>query len=91
MLFILTAVYGTSHGLVEGAEKALIAELAAGRGKGKAFGIYNMFIGFAALVASATFGMVWDHFGSIAAFAGSGAIALIAAIVLLFRKRNDGF
>jgi predicted MFS family arabinose efflux permease len=85
LLFVLTAVYGTSHGLVEGAEKALIAELAAGRGKGKAFGIYNMLIGFAALVASAAFGMVWDRFGSGAAFVGSGAIALIAAVVLLYR------
>ena len=27
LLFVLAAVYGTSHGLVEGAEKALIAEL----------------------------------------------------------------
>jgi MFS family permease len=84
-LFILTAVYGTSHGLVEGAEKALVAELAEGKGKGKAFGIYNMLIGFAALAASSVFGIVWDQFGSIAAFAGSGAFALIAAVVLLWR------
>jgi MFS family permease len=84
-LFILTAVYGTSHGLVEGAEKALVAELAEGKGKGKAFGLYNMLIGFAALVASSMFGVVWDHFGSVTAFAGSGAFALIAAVVLLRR------
>jgi len=83
LLFVLAAVYGTSHGLVEGAEKALIAELATGNGKGKAFGSYNMLIGLAALAASATFGVVWDHFGSAAAFAGSGAVALIAAGTLL--------
>ena len=83
LLFVLAAVYGTSHGLVEGAEKALIAELAAGSGKGKAFGSYNMLIGLAALAASATFGVVWDHFGSAVAFAGSGAVALIAAGLLL--------
>jgi MFS family permease len=88
LLFILTAVYGTSHGLVEGAEKALIAELAAGKGKGKAFGLYNMFIGFAALIASATFGVIWDRFGSAVAFCGSGAFALIAAVVLLYRFRK---
>jgi MFS family permease len=84
-LFLLTAIYGTSHGLVEGAEKALVAELAPGKGKGTAFGLYNMFIGFAALVASSVFGIVWDRFGSVAAFAGSGSFALIAAIVLLLR------
>ncbi len=83
LLFVLAAIYGTSHGLVEGAEKALIAELSAGSGKGKAFGSYNMLIGFAALAASATFGLVWDRFGSAVAFAGSGVIALLAAGVLL--------
>ena len=83
LLFVLTAIYGTSHGLVEGAEKALIADLAAGRPKGKAFGSYNMLIGLAALGASATFGAVWDRFGSVVSFVGSGVVALIAAGVLL--------
>lgn len=83
VLFILSAIYGTSHGLVEGAEKALIAELASGNGTGKAFGSYNMLIGLAALAASVTFGVVWDHFGSAIAFAGSGTVALIAAGTLL--------
>jgi MFS family permease len=83
LLFLLTALYGTSHGLVEGAERALVAELALGDGRGKAFGAYNMAIGFAALAASTTFGFVWDRLGSAAAFAGSGAFALLAAGVLL--------
>jgi MFS-type transporter involved in bile tolerance (Atg22 family) len=84
-LFMLTAIYGTSHGLVEGAEKALIAELAEGRGRGKAFGAYNMLIGITALVASTTFGLVWDTLGDIIAFMGSGAFALLAAMLLLAR------
>ncbi len=82
-LFVLGAVYGTSHGVVEGAERALVAELAAGGGRGKAFGAYNMLTGFAALAASTAFGGVWDRFGSAAAFAGSGAFALLAAAALL--------
>lgn len=83
LLFVLAAIYGTSHGLVEGAERALVADLAAGSGKGKAFGAYNMLIGLAALAASTAFGLVWDRFGSVAAFAGSGAFALLAAGALL--------
>lgn len=83
LLFLLAAVYGTSHGLVEGAEKALIAELSAGNGTGRAFGTYNMLSGFAALAAGVAFGAVWDRFGSAAAFVGSGAVALVAAFVLL--------
>lgn len=82
-LFLLAAVYGTTHGLVEGAEKALVADLAAGSGRGRAFGAYNMLIGLSALAASVTFGAVWDRFGSVAAFAGSGAVALVATGLLL--------
>ncbi|MCB9558475.1 MAG: MFS transporter [Deltaproteobacteria bacterium] len=82
VLFLLTAAYGVSHGFTEGAEKALVAELAAGNGRGKAFGAYHMLIGFTALVASVTFGAVWDRFGDAVAFLGSGGIALIAAGVL---------
>jgi MFS family permease len=84
-LFALTAIYGTSHGLVEGAERALVAELAPGSNKGKAFGVYNMLIGFSALAASTSFGAIWDHFGSAVAFVGSGAVALLAAVTLLAR------
>jgi MFS family permease len=82
VLFAVAAAYGVSHGLVEGAERALVADLG-GHGKGKAFGAYNMLVGLAALAASTGFGLVWDRFGSVAAFAGSGAFALLAAGALL--------
>jgi MFS family permease len=85
LLFLLAALYGTSHGLVEGAEKALVAELASGSGKGRAFGAYNMVIGLTALASSTLFGLVWDRVGPLAAFVGSGAVALLAALVLLAR------
>ena len=85
LLFALAAVYGISHGLVEGAERALVAELAAREARGRAFGAYNMLAGLAALAASTTFGAVWDRFGDAVAFAGSGAVALVAAGVLLAR------
>jgi MFS family permease len=83
LLFVLAAIYGTSHGLVEGAERALVAELAAGDGRGKAFGAYNMLVGLVALAASTAFGAVWDRFGSAAAFAGSAGFAVAAAVALL--------
>lgn len=82
VLFLLSAIYGTSHGLVEGAEKALVAELSEGR-TGKAFGTYNLLVGFATLLAGTAFGAIWDRFGGLAAFAGSGAVALLAALALL--------
>lgn len=84
-LLVLSVVYGTSHGLVEGPEKALVAELAARHGAGRAFGTYHLLGGIAALAASTTFGAIWDRWGSGVAFGGSGACALIAAAVLLAR------
>jgi MFS family permease len=83
VLFGLTAAYGVTHGLVEGAERALVAELAAEGRKGAAFGAYHMAMGLSALVASTAFGAVLDRWGSEAAFAGSGAFALVAAGALL--------
>jgi MFS family permease len=83
VLFGLVALYGTSHGLVEGAEKALVAELADGQGRGAAFGTYNLLIGVAALAASVLFGVVWDAWGDRVAFLGAGGLALIAAALLM--------
>jgi MFS family permease len=82
-LFALAAVYGTSHGLVEGAERALVADLTGGRAKGKAFGTYHVLVGLTALASSTAFGAAWDRFGDAVAFAGSGAVALLAAAALL--------
>jgi MFS family permease len=83
VLVMLAAVYGVSHGLVEGPEKALVAGLADGNARGQAFGAYNMLIGLAALAASTAFGAVWDRHGSTVAFAASGALALAAAVALV--------
>lgn len=81
-LFALSALYGVCHGLIEGAERALVADLAHGRSRGTAFGAYNMVIGLAAMAASAGFGLAWDRWGSAPAFAGSAAFALLAALAL---------
>ncbi|MFO0551987.1 MAG: MFS transporter [Polyangiaceae bacterium] len=82
-LFALVAVYGVSHGLVEGAEKGLIADLASEARRGSAFGAYNMLSGFASLAASLALGAAWDHFGAAAAFGGAGAAAALAAVLLV--------
>lgn len=85
LLFVLTALYGTSHGLVEGAEKALVAELATEGHRGRAFGVYHLLVGVLALVASASFGLVWDALGSEAAFSLWALCALLAAGWLVAR------
>jgi len=82
-LFAVALPYAVSHGLVEGPEKALIAEMAPADARGSAFGVYNLVVGSMALVASTSFGALWDGCGSRVAFAASGACALAAALSLL--------
>jgi MFS family permease len=75
----LFALYGVHFGLVEGAEKALVADLVPADRRGTAFGWYNLAIGLAALPASVLFGIVWTRFGAPTAFGMGSVLALVAA------------
>ena len=61
-------VYGFYFGFAEGAEKALVADLAPAERRGTAFGIYTAVTGVGALAASVIFGFVWNAYGTTAAF-----------------------
>ena len=76
----LFAVYGVYFGLVEGTEKALVADVAPPERRGTAFGWYNLAVGLGALPASLLFGAIWDRFGPAAAFQLGAALALAAAL-----------
>ncbi len=76
-------LYGCHFGFAEGAEKALIADLAPASRRGFAFGIYYAVQGLGALAASLLFGVIWSMFGAQAAF-GLGAALAIASTALLF-------
>ena len=76
-------LYGLYFGFTEGTEKALVADLAPPTRRGLAFGVYNAVQGLGALTASLVFGVIWNAFGSAAAF-GCGAAIALAATALLF-------
>lgn len=78
----LFGVYGVVFGLTEGTEKALVADLVAPLRRGTAFGWYQATVGVAALPASIVFGVVWDAYGSPAAFALGAALAVVAAVIM---------
>ena len=79
----LFMVYGLYFGLTEGAEKALIADLAPAHLRGSAFGLYHLMIGIGALPASLLFGWVWQSFGDAAAFGMGASLALAAGLLLM--------
>jgi MFS family permease len=77
------ALYAGFYGLTEGAERALVADLAPGPQRGAAFGWFHGLIGLALLPASAAFGAIADAAGLAAAFRAAAFVALVAAVALL--------
>ena len=78
-LFLLYAVY---HGLADGAEKALIADVVPASARGTAYGIYGATQGIGALAASVLCGAIWTYASPAAAFVTGAALAGAAALWL---------
>ncbi len=79
----LVLVYGLYHGLTEGAEKALVAEIAPEEQRGTWFGWFHLTVGLLAFPASLAFGWIWQNWSSAAAFGSGASLALAAALLLL--------
>lgn len=82
LLWPLFAFYGLFLAATEGAEKALVADLAPQDRLGTAYGWFNLTAGAMLLPASLIFGLIYQSSGALAAFAFSAACALAAAILL---------
>ena len=78
----LLIVYGLYHGLTEGVEKALVADLAPAQYRGSAYGVYHGAVGLAALPASLLFGVFWKVLGAPIAFGIGAGLACLAAVLL---------
>jgi MFS family permease len=76
--------YGAYYGLAEGGEKAILAELAPGHQRGRAFGLLHAVTGVAVLPANALFGLLYER-GPSYAFGASAAFALSAALLLMLQ------
>jgi MFS family permease len=81
-IVILLVAYALYHGLAEGAERAIVADLAGRGARGRAFGIYHGVIGAAALPAGLGTGWIWDRWGAIYALSINAGFAALGAIWL---------
>jgi len=81
-VWALFAFYSLFYALTEGAERALVADLAPPTLRGRAFGAFHASVGFAALPASVLFGVLWKAFSPAAAFYLGAALAVVASIAL---------
>ena len=86
-LWVLFLIYGIYFGLVEGAEKALVADLVRPEQRGTAYGLYNLAFGVTVFPASLLMGMIWDWKGPATAFLVSALMGATAAVLLLILVR----
>ena len=75
-------IYGIYHGLAEGSERALLAQLAPPETIGRAFGALHAVTGLAVLPENLLFGALYLRHVTLA-FTFSAACALVAAVLLL--------
>lgn len=81
-IVVLFLAYALYHGLAEGAERAIVADLAERGARGRAFGLYHGLTGAAALPAGFITGWVWDRSGPAWALCINAGCAALGALWL---------
>lgn len=81
--------YAASLAFTEGAERALIGDVAPAQQKATAFGLYHMVTGLAALPGAILFGALWQWAGDTVALFTAATLSLLAVIALLVISRRQ--
>lgn len=86
-LIVMSLLIGLHFGLTEGAERALVRDLAPITERGTAFGWFYMIAGLAAIPAGLLLGGLWTFWGAKTAFLASTIITMVAALFFWWRVR----
>lgn len=81
-VWALMFVYAGAVASTEGAERALIGDVAPDRHKATAFGLYHMLSGLLALPGAVLFGLIWQQWGMSTAFCVAALLTAAAALAL---------
>jgi len=81
--------HAASLAVTEGAERALIGDVAPPEQKATAFGLYHMVVGLAALPGALLFGSLWQWLGEATAFCSAAALTLSSTFALLQLARRS--
>ena len=77
-LAIGAALWGLHMGFTQGLLATLVADVAPAELRGTAYGIFNLLVGLALLVASVIAGVLWDGIGYKATFLAGAAFTVLA-------------
>ena len=87
-LWVLFPAYGLVTAMIEGSERALVADMVPAQTAGTAFGWYYLVTGLLLLPASAVFGTLWEKGSPMWAFGLSAAFAVAASLVLVTGRKS---
>jgi MFS family permease len=87
--FIGIGLWGVHMALTQGLLSKLVADHAPADLRGSAFGLFNLLTGLAMLAASLTAGLVWQHYGPPATFITGGGFAVLAAVLVLIKRKRS--
>ncbi len=85
LLFLL---YGVVYAIVDGNQRALIADIAPPELKATALGAFHTTVGLASLPASMVAGVLWSSVSAGATFAYGAVMSLVAAVLLVAATRK---
>lgn len=80
MFWVLFPVYGLYSGFTEGAEKALISDIAPAQLRATAIGLHAALVGIGLLPASLLAGLLWKYMGASAPFYFAAGMGIFAAV-----------
>jgi MFS family permease len=88
MFWLLFAVYGLYIGFTEGAEKALVADIAPQNLRATAIGLHATLVGIGLLPASLFAGLLWKFLGPAVPFYFGGLMGIVASVGFWFILRG---
>jgi MFS family permease len=89
MILALFALYGLYSAMTDGVQKAFVADLIPLDKKGTGLGIYNALMGITLLPASMLAGFLYDKVNASVPFYFGGAMAFLAALMLIVLVLTD--
>jgi MFS family permease len=78
-VWLLFVTYSATLALTEPAERSLIGDRSPVELRGTAYGLYHLASGLLLLPGAVAFGVIWQRFGSGAAFGAAAAVTAVAA------------